>query len=779
MDRQRVQEREAQCIQEQPPACNTGCPLHVDVRGMMAHLRLGEFSAAFGLFARSVPFPAIIGRICDHPCERGCKRSEAGMAITISALERAAVAYGYGAIGLPKRQKVTKKKRVAIIGAGLSGLTVAYDLALKGRDVVVFEAGERPLARLRAMAPAILPEAAIDADLAALHALGVDIRCRTPVGEAAGSMPDIAALLTEFDALYLGPGPVPFAVAFPGLDCAPDGRIAIVSATGATSHPRIFAGGGQRYGAVFSPISSVQDGRFAALSIDRVLQGASLTASRDNQGAYPTLLYTDTSAYSPLPAVIPTDPAAGLSRDEAIREASRCFPCQCLECVKRCEYLAHYGAYPKRYVREIYNNDSIVLGTHKSNRMVNSCSLCGVCTAVCPQHLDMAAVCLEARRSMVDKGKMPPSLHDFALRDMAFSTGPAFALARHQPGRDASAAVFFPGCQLSASSPDHVIRGYAYLRETIADGVGLILGCCGAPAQWAGRSDLYEQTHADLAAGWERLGRPMIITACANCQRMLQDRLPEAPVVSIWTVFEQYGLPAPRPALAASTFALHDPCTTHDAPDIQKSVRHLLTELGVPVVELNEPGLSPCCGFGGLMSFANPDIADKVVDRRIGENDADYLTYCAMCRDNFARRGKRSVHLLDLIFGTRDVDPAGRPDPGFSGRQENRARLKTRLLKEVWGEPVDATGLDVRLFLSPEVAALAERRLILRDEIRAVIASAEKTGEKIVDTATGHLFASRRLASVTYWVEYTADRGGFTVYSLYSHRMQLGMEPSP
>ena len=82
---------------------------------------------------------------------------------------------------------------------------------------------------------------------------------------------------------------------------------------------------------------------------------------------------------------------------------------------------------------------------------------------------------------MVDSGHMPASHHDFALRDMAHSRSAAAAFARRQPGRAECAVAFFPGCQLSASSPWHVERVYAHLAAKIPGGVGLMVDCCGAP----------------------------------------------------------------------------------------------------------------------------------------------------------------------------------------------------------------------------------------------------------------------------------------------------------
>ena len=143
------------------------------------------------------------------------------------------------------------------------------------------------------------------------------------------------------------------------------------------------------------------------------------------------------------------NPDAGYTRDEAVAEAGRCIQCECMECVKTCEYLRAYGRYPRRYLREIYNNLSIVKGERKSNQFINSCSLCGLCGEVCPEDLGMGPIIKNARQVMVAQGRMPPSAHDFALRDMAFSNGDKFALARTRPGFAPATPSSFP----AASSP--------------------------------------------------------------------------------------------------------------------------------------------------------------------------------------------------------------------------------------------------------------------------------------------------------------------------------------
>jgi len=770
MDRQKTLAREAQCIQEQPPACSAVCPVHVDVKGMLEKIRGGDLAGGLAIFAGSIPFPRIIARICDHPCQLACKRVEAGEAIRISALERACVE-GVSEFPQAPRPFAKKEKRAAVVGAGLSGLTAAFDLACKGYRITLFEARNRVGGRLRDYPESALPAAAIEADADALRTLGVEFRFGARVGKGDGANVAFDALLEEFDALYLGIGPQSAPLSAFGLSpCANGGEVDTFS----TSHDRVFAGGGFIRGAGYSPIQSLQDGRYAAVSVDRRLQDVSLTAMREREGAFATRLYTRTAGIAPRAAVVAADPVSGYTRTEAMEEAGRCIFCECMECVKVCEYLAHYGAYPKRYVRQIAINLDMRKGDHTANRMINSCALCGLCEAVCPEKLSMAEVCREARQEMVDVGRMPPTAHDFALRDMAFSRGEHFALARHAPGSSSSSALFFPGCQLAASSPEHVTRIYQHLRGAIPGGVGIHLGCCGAPADWAGQRELFAESLKETAATWAEMGNPRVIVACSSCYRAFREHLPQAKVESLWTVLAEVGLPPGGDCSAQQTLAIHDPCATRADVPVQEGVRLLLSRLGVSLVEpVLTQGLTSCCGYGGLMSFVNREVADKIVDRRISESDADYVTYCAMCRDNFARRGKRALHLLDLLFGAPGVDLAARKGPTFSERHENRARLKNGLLRELWRDGPLAEERAMELFISPEVLERMEKRMILVEDVERAVVRAEETGERLLDRANGHFLASHRPAAVTYWVEYSPQGTGFAVHNAYSHRMAV------
>ncbi|HZQ34730.1 MAG TPA: NAD(P)-binding protein, partial [Dehalococcoidia bacterium] len=303
---------EDQCIQDEPPACTAGCPIHVDARAIAAEIARGDFAAALAILRKTLPFPGIICRVCDAPCQPACRRGEAGDPIGIRALERACVEHG-GRLDDKPRQLPRRRKRVAIGGGGLSGLTAAFDLARKGYDVVIFEAADRLGGSLWQLDRADLPAQAIHEDLAVLDRLGVEVRLATPIGRAAG----LAELRREFDAVYLATG----AQADLPLDPAHshNGAASVDAVTFATGLAGVFAGGGLlRRGRARSPIASIADGRRAAISIDRYLQQVSLTASRAGEGAYATRLYTNIQGIAPMPAVPAGDPARGYSRAEAI-----------------------------------------------------------------------------------------------------------------------------------------------------------------------------------------------------------------------------------------------------------------------------------------------------------------------------------------------------------------------------------------------------------------------------------------------------------------------------
>ncbi|HMK92732.1 MAG TPA: FAD-dependent oxidoreductase, partial [Thermoleophilia bacterium] len=412
MDQKRLLELEEQCIQNQPAACVAACPVHVDARALAAAWGAGDALEARRVFTQAVPFPHVIARCCDAPCQRACVREQAGGTIRIRALERAAMAsVDASAPAAATTFRARKSGRIAVIGAGLSGLTAAFELARKGYAVVVFETLDGPGGRARDLGDDVLPAAELEADCApALEA--VDFVPFTRVALEHRVTPNaLAELAPDVDAIYLamGAGEADAGAAL-GYELDERGRIAVDPVTLATSKPTIYCGGSiLRPDEPWSPISSIADGRRAAVSIDRQLQRVSLGAARADRGSFETGLVVNLRGIEPEPPVEAADAAAGYAPAEAEAEAVRCLQCECLECVKACAYLAAYGAHPGLYARRIYNNLTVTMGrgSRSANRMIDSCSRCRLCYEVCPTDLDMAQVIGDARREMVRQGRMP------------------------------------------------------------------------------------------------------------------------------------------------------------------------------------------------------------------------------------------------------------------------------------------------------------------------------------------------------------------------------------
>lgn len=757
-DQKYMRKIEALCTQEDPTACSAGCPLHMDVKSFIRHIAGEDWAAAFQLFNKTVPFVQIVAHACDAPCQGGCRRAEIGGEIQIRKLELAVLKH---AAVKPKKPLFLprKKQKIAIIGGSLRGLTAAFDLARKGYQVTIYEASAQLGGHLWDFQRKVLPAEAIEADLEALLQFPINVLYHETI--ACDNETEIKMFIesNNFDAVFLA-----CAARFASL--ADENQL--------TPLAQVVAGRrGGRLTTGASPIYDIFDGRSAATAIDRIMQGASVTAGREKEGSQHTKLYTNLTEYAcEMPVLQGDEP---YQDEQVITEAKRCIQCECLECVKQCAFMQQYKSYPRRYVREVYNNLSIAMGNHHANGMINTCSLCGQCASICPNGLNLADVFLAARRQMVTSEKMPPSAHEFALLDMEYSMSDAYFTARHQPGTQTSQYLFFPGCQLGASEPDLVECVYSDLSGRLPGGVGLMLGCCGVMAHWAGREEDFHAVLDVIRTHWHALGNPEIIAACPSCLTTLRD-LAGLPVIGIWDILEDFGLPARSGAgNDPGTLAVHDACSVRYDPHIQQGVRSLAGKMGYTLEELTPARqTTPCCGYGGLVPFVKPEIADSITEQRIQNLAAQktaadgLLTYCVNCRDRYLAQGTVAYHLLELIYGPSNVR---RKPPTWSQRQENRTALKRSLLLNMWGETMEEEQ-GITLYIYEKLEPLLETRMILRSDIQKTIMHAEQEEARLLNRSTNHYFASCRPQNVTFWVEYTpCEDGGFIVYNAYSHRM--------
>ena len=499
--------------------------------------------------------------------------------------------------------------------------------------------------------------------------------------------------------------------------------------------------------------------------MDRLAQNLDPRNMRGQEDPFESRLYTDLSAAKEL-ARIPAQ-NGGYTKEEAVQEAGRCIQCHCDECMKSCAYLKHYKKYPGLLSREIFNNTQIIMGDHQLNKPMNACTLCGQCTVVCPNGFDMAHVCATARRNMVSTDKMPLAPHEFALMDMIFSNGDAF-LARLQPGVEKCKYAFFPGCQAVAVAPETVKAAYLDLCERLKGGVALMLGCCGAICDWAGRYEMQAGTSEFLLQEFSKLGDPVIIAGCPTCKKELAESV-GGEIIGIWDVLEEIGLPEGAHGLDRPA-ALHDACGARGDAPTQEAIRDLAGKLGVTLVETEYSGdRAPCCGYGGLTAYANPEVAAEITQKALERSDAPFLSYCMACRDRFARQGRESRHILELVYGT----DAGAP-PDISEKRYNRLNLKKELLSELWHEETAEMKLDYTLEYTDEARQLMDGRMILTDDVIAVLNDFRETGEAILDDETGLMIARKRVGNATFWVKFTQpEPDHYLVHRAYSHRMNV------
>ena len=375
----------------------------------------------------------------------------------------------------------------------------------------------------------------------------------------------------------------------------------------------------------------------------------------------------------------------------------------------------------------------------------------------------MAQVVKLARENMVYTGKMSLAPHEFALMDMVFSNDEAF-LYKPQPGFEQCRYVFFPGCQATAIAPATVRAAYLDLCSRLEGGVALMLGCCGAICDWAGRYEMYEDTVKFLDSKLTELGNPIVIAGCPTCKKQLSRHETRG----IWEVLEDIGLPE-RAKRLDKPIAVHDACGARGDGETQNSIRRIAQSLGCIIADTEYSGdEAPCCGYGGLTQFTNREVAKKMTDKCLERSDLPYLSYCMACRDRFARDGRESMHILELVYGT-SADHC----PDISAKRFNRLSLKNELLSEVWNEEVEAAMLGFTIEYTPEAEEMMDDRMILKSDVIRVLQSLRETGEAILDEETGLIVTRTRLGNVTFWVKFTETETGYLVHRAYSHRMTI------
>ncbi|MHC4616909.1 MAG: FAD-dependent oxidoreductase [Planctomycetota bacterium] len=368
--------------------CHVTCPAGMNIPLMIRQIAAGELRDAIMTVKKDIALPAVLGRICPAPCERGCRRDQVDAAVSICLLKRYAADVDlessdpYSPVCRPGQNK-----RVAIVGAGPAGLAAAYYLLQQGYGCTVFDEHEKPGGMLRYGVPdEELPRDVLDAEIGVIERLGMEFRAQTRIGTGRS----IEDLRKDFDAVFVAVGRLKGGdYEWLRLETKED-SVVIKSKTYETSLSGVFAGGDAVRKRRLT-VRAVADGREAAVAIAQFLSGKEVTGAakvfnthigRLRDGEMERFL----ACAGKSARVLPTGTDGGFTDEQARKEAGRCLHCDCRK-PKTCKLRAYSHAYearPRRYKSELplfvqqLQHPDIIYEPGK-------CIRCGLCIQIAAQ----------------------------------------------------------------------------------------------------------------------------------------------------------------------------------------------------------------------------------------------------------------------------------------------------------------------------------------------------------------------------------------------------------
>ena len=361
--------------------CQRLCPLQLNIPALLRQIEAGRWDDAIVSVRQALPLAGVLGRLCHHPCEQGCRRGNWDSPAAIRDLERFITDENFKqAVPYTPLRKPATNQSVLIIGAGPTGLAAAFDLSREGHQVTVVDRRKQAGGTLRDTPEAQLPASVLDAELALLQKLGVAFK----LGVTLGNELRLEGLARGFDAILLAIGELGQAEAGAlGLPLAGN-CIQADPNTCQTPLAKVFAAG-SAVRVQKQLVKAMAEGRAAAECVQRFLRGQpvrrpekpfSSIMGRLDAGELRQFLRSASASG----AVSPCDRCAGHSRAEAAQEAARCLHCDCPSsgnCVLQ-HYAQVYGADASRFRSERREFDQQV----QPGGIIfepGKCILCGIC----------------------------------------------------------------------------------------------------------------------------------------------------------------------------------------------------------------------------------------------------------------------------------------------------------------------------------------------------------------------------------------------------------------
>lgn len=316
--------------------------------------------------------------------------------------------------------------------------------------------------------------------------------------------------------------------------------------------------------------------------------------------------------------------------------ATKCNKCK--KCLKNCLFLQQNGTPGDIATKQLADNTSEMLPYQ--------CSLCGLCSVVCPQHLDISAMFLAMRQEAFSaRGAHLPE-HKTILGYEAKGVSPLFSWYHLPKG---AKTVFFPGCTLSGTRSDTVKKLYEALKKEEPD-TGIVLDCCTKPSHDLGDIRRFSALFSELKAFFVSNGIKKVVVACPNCYKVFKTYgAPELEVTSVYERLVQMNFKPDKKVTGAVT--VHDSCVARHEEQVQQAVRSLIASTGLDISEMKHAGKKTlCCGEGGSVGFIAPELAKAWTEKRKAEaGQRQVMTFCAGCA-GFLGRQMPASHVLDLIY---------------------------------------------------------------------------------------------------------------------------------
>lgn len=338
------------------------------------------------------------------------------------------------------------------------------------------------------------------------------------------------------------------------------------------------------------------------------------------------------------PVTVP--PERGVSPLECALDNIRDCCTGCGACVESCKFLSRHGT-PR----------SIVTGFDRTSpphqKIAYECSLCGLCTAVCPVKLDPCRLFLEIRRQHVEDGYFKKNLYHTLISYETRGSSSLFSWYGLPQGCD---KIFFPGCTLPGTRLAVTLQMYQQLRRIIPT-LGIVLDCCAKPSHDLGRTAYFQTVFGEMLDWLTGHGVRSVLTACPNCTKIFRQYGQGLTIQTVYEVFHDHGIGRTLASTVSREVSVHDPCPLRDDIQVQTAVRGLLTDLGNTIVEMKHNRKTTiCCGEGGAAGFVDPQLSQEWRTLRQQEAETRKLvTYCAGCT-SFLNLVTPTVHIADLLF---------------------------------------------------------------------------------------------------------------------------------